>query len=64
MSSLPTLVILDEKGATVTTDGRAAVAKPELFPWVPLTLAEALGDTFVGKGGEVRRCRLTLSNPR
>ena len=52
------LVILDEKGATVTTDGRAAVAKPELFPWVPPTLAEALGDTFVGKGGEA----VTLSD--
>lgn len=43
VQGIPTLVILDENGDTVTKDGRAAVAGPQKFPWVPPTLLDALG---------------------
>lgn len=55
VGGIPTLVILDEKGATVNKDGRSAVMEPQKFPWVPPTLAEVLGDTFVDKTGATKK---------
>jgi len=56
VSGIPSLVILDEDGSTITTDGRAAVSEDptgEEFPWRPKPLKELLGDEFVGKDGMV-----------
>lgn len=58
VSGIPTLVILNESGATLNKDGRSAVMQPEKFPWTPPTLSEALGDTFVDKTG----ARVNLSD--
>ena len=47
--------MLDREGKLITADGREAVDDdPEgaKFPWVPPTLAEALGDAFVNAKGE------------
>jgi len=54
VKGIPALIILDGKGDVITTGGRAAVGEDpagENFPWVPPTLQEALGDTFI-KGSE------------
>jgi len=51
VSGIPTLVIIDKDGATITKDGHGAVMDPEKFPWVPPSLREALGETFVNKDG-------------
>lgn len=53
VGGIPTLVILDENGATLNKDGRSAVMEPEKFPWTPPTLSEALGNTFVDGNGAV-----------
>jgi nucleoredoxin len=52
---IPTLVVLDPQGKLVTANGRSEVMNdPEgtSFPWVPPTLDELIGNTFVKKGGE------------
>jgi len=52
---IPSLVVLDEDGSTITTDGRSAVMEdPEgaAFPWRPKPLSELLAGDFVGAGGE------------
>ena len=36
---------------TPRADGRAAVQKPEKFPWAPPTISQALGDSFVDSTG-------------
>jgi len=54
VQGIPTLVILDENGETITVDGREAVGNDpagEKFPWAPPTFAEALGEEFLGQGG-------------
>lgn len=51
VSGIPTLVIMDADGKVITKDGRSAVMQPEKFPWVPPTLAEVMGTTFVDKQG-------------
>jgi len=55
VSGIPSLVLLDGKtGKTITKDGRAALgndAKGAKFPWIPPTIAEAIGDKLVGAGG-------------
>jgi len=54
---IPTLVILDADGTTITTDGRSVVTDDPTgaaFPWKPKPLSELLGDptlAFEGKGG-------------
>lgn len=56
VSGIPSFVILDPEGNTVTTDGRSAISSDPTgakFPWVPPTVREALGDTLVGKDGEI-----------
>jgi len=54
---IPTLVLIDEEGKTITTGGREAVsADPQgkKFPWVPPTIKEALaGDLVDGSGSTV-----------
>lgn len=51
VSGIPTLVILDSGGNTITTDGRSAVSSPEKFPWIPPTLGELLTGPFIGSDG-------------
>jgi len=54
VQGIPTLVIIDKDGNTITTDGRSAVTEDpegENFPWVPPTFAEAIGDTFIRNDG-------------
>lgn len=56
VSGIPSFVILDPDGNTVTTDGRSAISsdpKGLKFPWTPPTVREALGDTLLGKDGEI-----------
>lgn len=51
VSGIPTLVILDSSGSTITTDGRSAVMQPEKFPWIPPTISEMLSGPFVRPDG-------------
>merc|ERR1712144_91196 len=54
VQGIPTLVIVDKDGNTITTDGRSAVSEDptgENFPWVPPTFAESIGDTFIRNDG-------------
>jgi len=56
VSGIPTLVLLDENGNTLTTDGRSVMASDptgEQYPWKPKSVEELLGDTLVGKNGNV-----------
>lgn len=55
VQGIPTLVILDEEGRTITTDGRSALADDPTganFPWRPPTLEDALGDELLMADGE------------
>lgn len=50
VSGIPTLVVLNENGETITTNGRSAVLSDdcvETFPWIPKTVHELLGVEFV-----------------
>jgi nucleoredoxin len=55
VSGIPSVVILDGSGKTITTDGRAAIAGDptgEDMPWKPKSLQEILeGATLIGKDG-------------
>jgi len=55
VSGIPSLIILDPDGNTITTDGRSCVTSdPEGtdFPWIPPTLEEIVADaTFLDKDG-------------
>ena len=56
VEGIPTLIIVDADGATITADGRAAVSEdPEgdAFPWKPKPLSEILGGDLAldGKDG-------------
>jgi len=54
VQGIPTLVIVDKDGNTITTDGRSAVTEDpsgEKFPWVPPTFVESIGDTLVRNDG-------------
>jgi len=61
VSGIPTLVVLDNQGKTVTTEGRGKVsADPEGFPWVPKSFKEILhGKVINGKGEEISTDTLT-----
>lgn len=53
---IPTLVLIDENGKTITKDGRSAVTgDPEGrdFPWRPKSVAELLGTELTGRDGPV-----------
>lgn len=56
VKGIPTFVLLDTDGSTITSDGRSAVAKDlagERFPWrpePPKPFHEVLGKDFVGQG--------------
>eukprot|EP00941_MAST-03F_sp_MAST-3F-sp1_P004633 g4633.t1 len=55
VQGIPSLVILDTDGKTITKDGRAAVVSDPTgkdFPWKPKPIGDLLGDKFV-KGDEV-----------
>ncbi|KAK3248795.1 hypothetical protein CYMTET_41753 [Cymbomonas tetramitiformis] len=55
VSGIPSLVILDDEGKVITTDGRGAVTDSEFianFPWTPPTLEDVLGDRFVNQDGK------------
>jgi len=55
VNGIPTLVILDTDGSTITTDGRSNVdADPEgtEFPWKPQPVHTVLGSTFVNAEGQ------------
>jgi len=55
VKGIPSLVVLGPDGKTVTTDGRQKVMENfetcEGFPWIPPTLEEVLGDSFVRQDG-------------
>eukprot|EP00301_Raphidiophrys_heterophryoidea_P026072 c8902_g1_i1.p1 GENE.c8902_g1_i1~~c8902_g1_i1.p1 ORF type:complete len:458 (+),score=135.90 c8902_g1_i1:115-1374(+) len=54
VQGIPTFVIVDGKGETITTEGRGAISKDphgQKFPWVPPTLMDSLGDKLVHKDG-------------
>lgn len=55
VSGIPTLVLLDEEGKVLTTDGRSVLSNDPMgaeYPWKPKSVAELLGDTLVGHGGK------------
>jgi nucleoredoxin len=55
VQGIPTLVILDEEGGTITADGREALLGDPAgakFPWRPPTLWEALGEEVINYEGE------------
>jgi len=53
VSGIPTLVVLDKTGNTITTDARSKVSSdPDGFPWIPKTFWEILGGTNALAGGE------------
>jgi len=50
------LVLLKPDGSVITTEGRSEISDDQEgknFPWIPKPVSELLGDTFVGKSGEV-----------
>merc|ERR1719498_1589370 len=54
VTGIPTLVLFDAEGKTITTDGRSCIAEDPQgadFPWTPPTLEESLGDSFVKADG-------------
>ena len=56
VQGIPTFVILDENGDTITKEGRAAISSHPQgadFPWKPPTLEESLGDEFIKNDGTV-----------
>jgi len=58
VQGIPTLVIVDKQGKTITTDGRSAVTEDptgENFPWIPPTFAEVTANLTLVKndGSEV-----------
>jgi nucleoredoxin len=56
VQGIPTFVLIDENGNTITTDGRKAISSDPTgvdFPWKPPTLEEALGDEFIKNDGTV-----------
>jgi len=59
VNGIPSMVILDAEGKTITKDGRAAVSEDptgEEFPWKPKTLPEVLKDAKIigGDGQELK----------
>merc|ERR1711988_10913 len=58
VQGIPTLVIVDKEGKTITTDGRSAVTEDPTgsnFPWIPPTFAEVTANLTLVKndGSEV-----------
>merc|ERR1712054_211548 len=58
VQGIPSLVIVDKEGKTITTDGRSAVTEDpagENFPWIPPTFAEVTANLTLVKndGSEV-----------
>jgi nucleoredoxin len=54
VQGIPTLVIVDENGKTITTDGRAAITgNPAGFPWAPKPFKDLLGTTLRKSDGTV-----------
>jgi len=55
VGGIPSLVILGPDGKVITKDGRSKVMENfedcNGFPWIPKTLGELLGDTFLKKDG-------------
>merc|ERR1712225_45567 len=54
VQGIPTLVIIDKDGTTITTDGRSAVTEDptgQNFPWHPPTFADSIGDTLIRNDG-------------
>jgi nucleoredoxin len=55
VQGIPTLVIIDAEGKTITTEGLSAVQRDtegKHFPWKPKPFAEVIGDRFL-KGDDV-----------
>ncbi|KDO32836.1 hypothetical protein SPRG_02529 [Saprolegnia parasitica CBS 223.65] len=56
VQGIPTLVVLDEEGAVITTNARGKISSdPDglAFPYVPKTFRQMLGDRFVNRDGAV-----------
>eukprot|EP00933_Yihiella_yeosuensis_P010218 TRINITY_DN11655_c0_g1_i1.p1 TRINITY_DN11655_c0_g1~~TRINITY_DN11655_c0_g1_i1.p1 ORF type:complete len:450 (+),score=108.58 TRINITY_DN11655_c0_g1_i1:67-1416(+) len=56
VQGIPSLIILDSEGKTITTEGRSAVSEDptgEEFPWRPPSVEDVLGGAkIVGSGGK------------
>merc|ERR1712022_96087 len=53
VQGIPTLVIVDKEGNTITTDGRSAIAEDpagENFPWIPPTFSDITANLTLVKG--------------
>lgn len=61
VQGIPSLVVLDNQGKTITTAGRGKVSSdPEGFPWVPKTFSQIIkGDVVNGKGENISTDTLT-----
>ena len=54
VSGIPTFVILDSDGNTITTDGRSAITEDpngENFPWIPPKFKDVIGNEFISGNG-------------
>eukprot|EP00670_Eutreptiella_braarudii_P005644 CAMPEP_0174280818 /NCGR_PEP_ID=MMETSP0809-20121228/1127_1 /TAXON_ID=73025 ORGANISM="Eutreptiella gymnastica-like, Strain CCMP1594" /NCGR_SAMPLE_ID=MMETSP0809 /ASSEMBLY_ACC=CAM_ASM_000658 /LENGTH=415 /DNA_ID=CAMNT_0015373957 /DNA_START=38 /DNA_END=1285 /DNA_ORIENTATION=+ len=52
VDGIPSFVILDQDGSTITKDGRSAVSEDptgEEFPWKPKPFHELIGESFIGQ---------------
>mmetsp|Transcript_69636 Transcript_69636/g.167115 ORF Transcript_69636/g.167115 Transcript_69636/m.167115 type:complete len:479 (-) Transcript_69636:266-1702(-) len=68
VQGIPSLVILDANGKTITTDGRSAVSKDPTgseFPWVPVPVKELLAKAkLINGAGEVTTIQQALENKK
>jgi nucleoredoxin len=56
VNGIPTLVVLSADGTLITSKARANVSEDPQgadFPWIPQSLHEELGTSFIGKEGPV-----------
>jgi len=63
VSGIPTLVVLDPQGQTITTGGRGKVtSNPEDFPWSPKSLSQIITGNVIDGKGESRNIDTLNSN--
>jgi nucleoredoxin len=58
VNGIPSFVLIDKDGKTITTEGRDAISSDPTgakFPWIPKSIPELLDTTYTGKDGPVAR---------